>query len=242
MVKQISAPDMPTGPVLPTALELESAFRSALKAMSELNAALTFRSDATASVVMPAGSAEWTNALLNCLLRMGTQRGFNVYPRRLYFARESRASNSNYDWPVSAPDDQGEYMLDACWTRYPQLVDWVQALQRGERGNEGRIALACECEWASDVVAVLDDFAKLTELRAPLKILVFSFRRDQPTCDFASIVDLCRRAAEPIEAAENYLLWGWPFEATWPDRLSTLKTEILSRPARQHGAMQDLPR
>ena len=90
---------------------------------------------------------------------------------------------------------------------------------------------------------MLDDFAKLTELRAPPKILALSpFRCDQATCDFASIVDLCRRAAEPIEAAENYLLWGWPFEATWPDRLSTLRTEILGRPARQHGAMQDLPR
>ena len=92
MVKQISAPDMPTGPCLadrPGALNRRSEVRS--RQCPSLNAALTFRSDAKASVVMPAGSAEWTNALLNCLLRMGTQRGFNVYPRRLDFARESES-------------------------------------------------------------------------------------------------------------------------------------------------------
>lgn len=222
-----------------SAASVEQRFREHLQSLTSLNSALVYRSDAAGCSFKEAGSAEWTNALQNILLEMGNESGFHVYPRRRYFARSSRGTNCTFDRPEARKDDRGEWLVDACWTRYPDSKDWVRALRSGSAPKEGGLALACESEWASGrfgiqdgethVSLVLDDFAKLVDLRASLKILIFAFQPDlaDDIAGFGDIVALCRRIAEPVNQGEEYLLMGWPSSATWAERLTELRSVTL---------------
>jgi len=86
---------------VPSADEVKERIFQELSSFEQLEAALTVRSDSKESVVKPGGSAEWTNVLLNIVLRIGADCGFEVYPRRKYFARQSRGTNSDYDEPLN---------------------------------------------------------------------------------------------------------------------------------------------
>jgi hypothetical protein len=238
---------MTTTPV-PSPGDLQDAFLRQLATVTDLSAGLTFRRDAAGCMVKSAGSAEWTNILLNILLEMGAACGFEVYPRRKYFVRRGQtksgdtvrrgyAKNCDYDRPPQ-PDDRGEWLLDACWTRYPAQQAWVERLRREPGVQHSGILLACESEWASSqfgqldpdahVSAVLDDFAKLVDIRASLKVLFFSFQpKAEGVANFDDIVSLCRVVASPVAATEHYLLFGWPYTATWPERITTLRAASL---------------
>lgn len=157
--------------------------------------------------------AEWTNALLNSLLILGeAEHGLTVYPRRLYFSRDgTRGRNAKYD---VHPHDDGEYLVDACWTNYPRR-GWSAQLRHGLI-RKPRIVLACESEWTADIEAVLQDFAKLTDLDATMKVMLFAFT--PPRATFDDVANLCAAAAsarrvEPRE--DGYLLLGWPVGAAW---------------------------
>lgn len=226
---------------VPSADDVKERILRELRSHEELEAALTFRSDSKESVVNPVGSAEWTNALLNMVLRIGADYGFEVYPRRKYFTRRKGGRNSDYDKPP-ARDDRGEWLIDAAWTRYQAPEAWVDGLRLGARSDGRGLVLACESEWASGrygeqsprthVSWVLDDFAKLVDVRAPLKLMFFGFQPDKPggIAGFDDIVSLCRTVAAPVEPMEHYLLFGWPFSATWSERVTSLSTTSL-----QHG-------
>lgn len=205
-----------------------------LAAAGKLESALTFRSDAVGCAVKPAGSAEWTNALLNMVLDLGVAMGFQVYPRRKYFARTRRGTNSDFDRPMRG-DDRGERLVDAAWGRYDGGAGWVDALRAGPPREARDLLLACESEWASGrfgkqpanehVALVLGDFAKLVDVRASLKVMIFSFLPPTPdgVGSFDDLVTLCQAAATPIAPGEHYQLFGWPFDASWDERLTTLR-------------------
>ena len=211
---------------VPSADEVKERIFQELSSFEQLEAALTVRSDSKESVVKPGGSAEWTNALLNIVLRIGADCGFEVYPRRKYFARHSRGTNSDYDKPLKRDDDRGEWLVDAAWTRYPAPNAWVERLRSGMRSDGRGLVLACESEWASGqfgvqdpithVSLVLDDFAKLVDVRAPLKLMFFGFQPGMPggIAGFDDIVSLCGTVAAPVDPTEHYLLFGWPYFAT----------------------------
>jgi hypothetical protein len=94
--------------------------------------------------------------------------------------------------------------------------------------------MACESEWVAGVrgvlppdrhrLLVLNDFAKLTEVASPLKILIFSF---SDAVSFEDLVGLCDVAARPHKAGEMYLLLGWHRNAPWRDRVGSMKTTAL---------------
>ena len=71
---------------------------------------------------------------------------------------------------------------------------------------------------------VLDDFAKLVDVRAPLKLMFFGFQPATPggLAGFDDIVSLCAALAEDVEPTEHYLLFGWPYFATWSERMTSL--------------------
>jgi hypothetical protein len=144
------------------------------------------RSDSASSLTKEGGSAEWTNALQNLLLELGIELGFHVFPRRRYFSRGKLGSNSTHDRPERG-DDIGEYILDVSWTRYPRTIEWLESLRAPVGAAlEPGLVLACEGEWAAGrfgklereehVAAVLDDFAKLTDVRAARKVLIFALQ------------------------------------------------------------------
>jgi len=221
---------------IPSADDVKERIYREFSSLAQLEAALTIRSDSKASVVKPGGSAEWTNALLNIVLRIGADFGFEVYPRRKYFARQIRGTNSDYDRPLKREDDRGEWLVDATWTRYPGSVTWVERLRSGALSNGRGLVLACESEWASGqfgvqdptthVSLVLDDFAKLVDVRAPLKLMFFGFQPGTPggIAGFDDIVSLCRAIAAPVEPTEHYLLFGWPYFAVWDERITSIAT------------------
>lgn len=222
---------------VPPALEVQECLLRELATRESLKDALTYRSDAKVGVVKSAGSAEWTNVLLNIVLRLGADYGFEVYPRRKYFARGRTGKNCDFDRPPCV-DDRGEWLFDASWTRYPDTLPWVEQLRANREASPRSLVLACESEWASGrfglqepaahVAAVLDDFAKLVDVRAPLKVMFFGFQpqtRDG-LAGFDDVVALCRQIAEPIECGEAYILFGWPYSATWDARMTTLATAL----------------
>lgn len=169
-------------------------------------------------------------------LELGVKRGFSVYPRAYYFARAKLGKNAKFDSP-RRDTDRGEHLVDASWTSYPDdRTAWVAELRAGQRRGR-RIELACESEWATSrygrtlppdfhVAALLDDFSKLTELRARLKVMIFSFLSEDGAT-FPEIVEILKAAAAPLAADESYVFFGWPWNAHWPDRTSLLRSEVV---------------
>jgi hypothetical protein len=217
---------------------LEQRIRDELTRRPILRDAIVIRSDSASSLTKEGGSAEWTNALQNLLLELGIELGFHVFPRRRYFSRGKLGSNSTHDRPERG-DDIGEYILDVSWTRYPRTIEWLESLRAPVGAAlEPGLVLACEGEWAAGrfgklereehVAAVLDDFAKLTDVRAARKVLIFAFQpADRASiADFDDIVALCKRAVGAITPGEQYLLLGWPFDAVWEQRLTSLCSTI----------------
>ena len=227
-----------TAPSVPSAEDFKDVFVKRLSLADDLHSALIFRSDAQSCRVRLAGSAEWTNALLNIVLQIGADLGFHVYPRRKYFARMSKGTNCDFDRPQRRRDDCGEWLVDASWTRYPSPDSWVQSLRKEPQTVSRGLVLACESEWGegpfgaratpeTHVSSVLDDFAKLVDLRAPLKVMFFGFLTDTQNgiAGFKDIATLCGKVAAPVEPTERYLLFGWPYYAAWNERMTSLAME-----------------
>ncbi len=219
---------------LPTAEELRDQLLTEIRRKEDLAAAIQWKPGETGRVE-PDGGGEWTNALLNIVLDEGRRRKYLVYPAGCYFyVRNDRGGNAKYG---GREDDDGEWMVDACWTTYPPgpYRNWIEGLRENRVGRCGMV-LACESEWAigqhgslpadHHVNAVMEDFAKLTELRAPLKLMIFAFQvKREPT--FETFVELFTKATAPVADGEAYLYMGWPSDATWPQRMDTVRTGII---------------
>jgi hypothetical protein len=213
-------------PALPVLDDVEQRIVEVITSHNDISCAVRRRNDRPVDRIED-DNAAWSNVLLNAILDLGHERGFNVFPRRLYFGRAQYAGNSKYDQPRRS-DDRGEYLFDACWTTYPTTAtEWLARLRHGPI-PEPRIALACESEWVATVrgsvsstehvAAVLDDFAKLTDVGAPLKVLLYAFgTEDGATSE--EIVTLCASAAGAIQVERpppaGYALLGWPLGAGW---------------------------
>jgi hypothetical protein len=229
---------MGNGVAKPVSLtKLREEFVAGLQRAKTIEDAVTRRPDRQKDPVRE-GTTEWTNAVLNLVLEVGRAHGYSVWPTRLYFSRpRGRAVNAKY----YQPEDRGEYLVDACWTQYPDEDLWLERLQSGNKVATPRMALACECEWCTGrwgqheeprqhALNMLRDFSKLTDLAAPLKLFIFGFQQGVPTADFDDLVKLCKRAASPISEAESYLLLSWPGDAKWSERTSRMRSEILTAP------------
>ncbi len=85
---------------------------------------------------------------------------------------------------------------------------------------------------ADHVFAILTDFAKLTDVPAQLKLMMFAFL-DEPSARFDDIAKLCASAAAAAphdDPPEGYLLLGWPQTAYWKDRTTLLEHRYLATP------------
>lgn len=238
---------MPNRNVITHTRALERALRASLAGADDFAAAITWLGDSPKKL-NPRGAAEWTNVLINTVLTLGHSQGFEVWPRRYYLGPTSKGlRNRRYG---GLPDDRSEWLFDATWTRYPDLPTWVEHLRDPQRtGPVAGVQLACESEWGGKstpsalVPAVLDDFAKLVECRAKLKLLFFSYLRPRAGGDaagtFEDVVGLCQTLAETDDSEAGYLLMGWPFDLSWAARLDpdALRVAHLPREGR-HGRMR----
>jgi len=222
---------------LPTMTEFRTEFLSRLgsSALDDLSRVVRRRSDHADEPVADENGA-WTNVLINLVLGLGAGRGFIVYPRRLYFGRgrgKGFGFNSKHDRRRAA-DDRGEHLVDGCWTTYRSTDDgWLSLLERGSPASP-RIVLACECKWTSTVrgpvsptcrlASILTDFAKLTDITAARKVMMFAFDEQLP---FEEVATHCARQADPLGPNEDYLLLAWPLTARWSARITALRARQL---------------
>lgn len=214
-------------------------FRAKLASLPPLAEAVTRRRDGATDEIRD-GNAEWTNVLLNTVLELGVEHGFTPYPRRLYFRRPRRGvvTNSKYDVPPRS-GDRGEYLFDASWTTYPRTDrEWLAEIARGPAPG-ARLRLICESEWVSSVrgptavddhrLRVLYDFAKLVDVSAPVRVLLFTFM-ERGDASFEALAALCAKAAgarEHDDPSAGYALLGWPRSAWWEDRVSSMQARLL---------------
>jgi hypothetical protein len=166
---------------------------------------------------VPDNSPAWTNALLNLILKWGHDLDFGTYPRELIYDTRSgrnRLAGSGY------------LSFDACWyTREP--TPWWK-LSNGE--NHGCV-LCVESEWASGLSTapsileeMMNDFAKLSEVKADLKVFIGVYVRrgtvdGRPMRDeFLEVTESYARSARWTYPGEQYLIMLWPVDARWDDR------------------------
>jgi len=111
-------------------------------------------------------------------------------------------------------------MFDACWTKYPTgdgLLAHLRAVREGKEALHATyLGLAFECEWGH-VGHVLEDFLKLVECRAPLKLLAFCYQDEGPG-SFQEVAGLCQTMAGSDRTGAEYVLLGWRSAARWADR------------------------
>lgn len=227
---------MATGKQPPSSAEILERFTKSLNEKGLLEASVEWKARTNRRrKVSQVGSAEWTNVLMNVLQELGFAYGYKVWPRRYYLsAATGPFRNCRLD---GRADDRGEWMLDACWTQYAMLKEWAQAVRDTPSGESppAGIYLACESEWGAGkarvarVDAILDDFAKLVEVRAKVKVLFFGFDEDgeKSKSTFGDITTFCDRIASTDTTGANYLLIGWPNSAKWDERMATMRTHVL---------------
>lgn len=215
---------------LPSAEVLEQQLLSRLRKVVTIGSGIVWHDKPAHARTSDRGCAEWTNVLLNTLLALAPSYGFVPWPEKLYLAigKNGALHNRKYKEPTS----RGEYMVDAAWTTYlANRETWLGSLRSGHAPH--RIELACESEWVSGyqsaddfLLNLLDDFAKLTDLKAPLKLFIFSYLNG-PDANFEAVCQLCNRQATPIAPGEQYLLLGWPWDACWA-QVADVRSKILS--------------
>jgi hypothetical protein len=191
--------------------ELYGAICSRLGEGTDLRDVVTVEPTSAERKLCETGASEWTNALLNIVLDLGMARGFQVYPPKQYELSCNTGKNKH----------AGEWLYDACWTRYPDNRSLVAHLEEVANGKvHGRVRyleLACESEWGGRE-AVIDDFAKLVESRARYKVLFFNFDPKGGDGGFDCIVRLCQALAQSDSGDSHYLLMGWERNASLCDR------------------------
>lgn len=207
----------------PSAAEFYQELLATLRSADDLASIIRRHPSAPPGAIDDCGGVEWTNALLNIVIRLGTQRGYVCWPSAYYF-RKTGDKNS-----IScAQGDRPERLVDAAWTHYPKRDAWLAMLRQGRSVRAPRLTLVCESEWIAGEGPILDDFAKLADVRAPLKVLFFSFQEKGYTAGFDDIVRLCAVAAAPVPVDESYVLIGWPQICAWADRVERHKVRFLS--------------
>ncbi|MFO0581656.1 MAG: hypothetical protein U0229_05255 [Anaeromyxobacter sp.] len=213
---------------VPTGQEFLASFDKAL-AERTLSRAVKCR-EAAAVTLNDRGAPEWTNALLNIVVSIGKNLGYDVYPSRYVLNATKRNSRYGED------GDVGEWLYDACWTRYPSnagLVRHLRAVQSGEaKRHERYLDLACESEWGGKtrdlhVQAVVDDFAKLVECRAPLKVMIFGYHKSGEG-SFEDLVGMLGALAQSDSVRADYVLLGWEDSARWAERMERRASTVIN--------------
>jgi hypothetical protein len=204
--------------VIPSIHDVFKKFCHALASASSLQGSVTHR-DAGYSALGDNRTA-WTNVILNRLIDIGAGYQLVSWPERYFYGY-----GSNAIYKDSQRRERGAHLLDLCWTNYPaSRRAWEIALERREPIKSPRIVLACECEWGGQQ-AILDDFAKIADVKAPLKMMLFSTR---PNYDWNRLVWFCKTAARPIDENEKYLLVGWPSDCEWSNRMTLMHARVFT--------------
>lgn len=101
-------------------------------------------------------------------------------------AKEGRVQNY-YAYPDGTEDfNRSEWLYDACWIDYGVPPSKLPPPQDRYLRS---IAMAAECEWRSSDGDFLDDFEKLLQVRAKLRVMIFGGKREEildRRCEFAS--------------------------------------------------------
>jgi len=173
----------------------------------------------------------WTNALLNLVLRWGRQAGFTVYPKgRIYDIK--RKQNLYVG---------SEYLFDAAWyVTEDERIQYWKVAQWSPRPKNGFI-LCVESEWAGRTSKeqfdeMMDDFAKLTEAKADLKIFIGAYKPrgkvgGKPMLDeFLRVAELYAMTHRWVYPGEQYLIMLWKNEAEWKKDRNDFHAKIIRPP------------
>lgn len=206
---------MASAPDTISAEEFFDEFRRRLAAATSLSALVT--SDSPHHAV-PDRAPAWTNALLNLILDWGRERGFGTYPKGRVFKIDTRRNRL-----------KGEYLVDACWY-FPndETTPWREAPDRYRSQKHGFV-LCAESEWGS-FDDMMDDFAKLTELKSPLKVFIGAVTNKSMQDQFLRVTEWCVTNHLWISTVEQYLIMLWRADASWPER-KEFECKIIRVPA-----------
>ncbi len=126
--------------------------------------------------------------------------------------------------PRVGADERHEYLVDFCWTTWPTDYDSLA------RPHRYQVLLAAESEWgepgsvAKHRDMVLDDFCKLVDIRARMKVLVYGLRASAPLHDeFEVILKNAER-----DDREHWLFVGlpeMPRAGRWPHYVRVVRRD-----------------
>ncbi len=142
-------------------------------------------------------TSDWTRNVLNELCAVGKKFGCRV-------------------WTTGNPRgaDGGEWLYDQTWT-YPDSDNWTK--------NGWSIPMIAECEWANDLGYIQEDFEKLLQARADVRVMIIDAAQWNDGSTSELIADkLCEwvRLFRGSTKGDVYLLaayeektkpWNWRF-------------------------------
>jgi hypothetical protein len=131
--------------------------------------------------------AHWTRIIREELAKAGRAQNYHAYPDR------------------TESFNRSEWLYDACWIDYgvspskipPPQVRYLRS-----------VAMAAECEWLSSDGNFLDDFEKLIQVRAKLRVMIFGGKHEEildQRCAFAS--DVIERYADSVPEDVFLMVW-----------------------------------
>jgi hypothetical protein len=122
---------------------------------------------------------DWTRKIKSKLVSLGKHKGFSCYA-------------SGVDGVSS-----GEWLYDLCWLSYADEI------------SIGRIELAMESEWLLSLKEIRDDFVKLVQARARLRLMIW---QSQNAVDFEAELDALKdqvRLFEDSQDGDAYVFSCW---------------------------------
>ncbi len=126
-----------------------------------------------------ASDTTWTKEIKSKLVRIGNKKGFSCYA--------SGIANAS----------SGEWLYDLCWLDY------------SDETNIGRIELALESEWLPSLKEIHDDFVKLVQARAGLRLMIWQSRNASNFEEELNTLIEQVRSFEDSQHGDAYLFSCW---------------------------------
>ncbi len=161
----------------------------------------------------------WTREVMRCLVesRDDVAVAFDVEPRSMWACHQVVGVTS--DWPA-------ERLVDFAWSGSPTFA--FDSIASADTHPGFGLLLAAESEWGRYDSStkcfrmVMDDFMKLVDVRAPVKVMVYGYQArpragGRSRDDFAAAFSAVLRQRERFgdhRGDERWLFYGLPWKVT----------------------------
>ena len=126
----------------------------------------------------------WTRMVKESFVEIGLNRGYQVYCNGL----KNKEKNKNFHC--------SEYLCDLVWCYYGNIFKSLG--KRVPKDKNWRCILAMECEWNNNNSELVQDFCKILDVFAPMKVMIFParkhFRKKELSKDhiFDTLISVCK--------------------------------------------------